>query len=163
MFKNGTSCPRNRHKSRYEKRNIVQFKQTSSHNDRFTRFPLALRLLCPEIQVLDSIYLDRAAKTLVSLCGEYLQPAKDFIPVNPPDERICRQEAHRPRQEAVHGAGQEAVAEEEKTRHKSCYVQLEKVVPDTVRKNPKRAAASRQEALPPPMIVLRREIQVSIK
>jgi hypothetical protein len=79
---------------------------------------------------------------------------RENIPVDPPDECIRRQEADSPCQQPVNGTGQEAVAEEEKTRHKSCYMQLEHVVPDTVDKYPECAAASCQEALPPPVVVL---------
>jgi hypothetical protein len=37
-------------------------------------------------------------------------------------------------------------------------VELEQVIPDAVGKNPKSAAAAGEEALPPPMIILRKSV-----
>lgn len=97
-----------------------------------------------------SINLDRAAP--VSPCPRQIPHCNS--PVDPADERIRRQKPDGARQKSVHRTRQEAVAEEEQTRHKPSNVQVEKVVPDAVRKHPERAAAARQETLPPPVVVL---------
>lgn len=81
-------------------------------------------------------------------------------PVDPPDEHVRRQESNRARQETIHGAGQEAVAEEQQTRHEASDVQVEDKVPHAVAKHPECAAATREEALPPPVVVLRAELAV---
>lgn len=85
--------------------------------------------------------------------GFITDPQKD-LPINPPDKSICSQEPDSASQKEIHNTGQEAVAEKQQARDKPGDVQLEKIVPDAVGKNPKCAAASCQEALPPPVIIL---------
>lgn len=63
-------------------------------------------------------------------------------PINPLNKSISRQKPNRPRQQSIHSRSQEAIAEEQKTRHESCDMQLDKVVPDAVREHPEGAAAS---------------------
>lgn len=74
--------------------------------------------------------------------------------INTSDKRIGGQKSNSSCQEAVNSTGKEAIAEEEQAGHKSGDVELEQVVPDTVGKDPKCAAATSEETLPPPMIVL---------
>ena len=81
-------------------------------------------------------------------------------PVDPPDEHVSRQESNRARQETIHGARQEAVAEEQQTRYEASDVEVENEVPHAVAKHPECAAATREEALPPPVVVLCAELAV---
>ena len=74
--------------------------------------------------------------------------------VDPPNKGICGQEPDSACQQAIHGTCEETVAEEEQSRHKAGDVQLEHIVPDAVGEDPKSTAATCQEALPPPMVVL---------
>lgn len=78
----------------------------------------------------------------------------DCLPVHTSDKGVGSQEADSAGQQTVHGAGEEAIAEEQQGRHEAGDVQLEHVVPDTVGKDPEGAASASQEALPPPVIVL---------
>lgn len=63
-------------------------------------------------------------------------------PINPLNKSISRQKPNRPRQQSIHSTSQEAIAEEQQTRHEACDMQLDNVVPDAVRKHPEGAAAS---------------------
>lgn len=74
--------------------------------------------------------------------------------VNTSDKGISSQEPNGTSQQEVDCTSKETVTKEEQSRDKSCNVQLEHVVPDAVGEDPEGTAASSQEALPPPVIVL---------
>lgn len=83
-----------------------------------------------------------------------LSRATRHLPVNTPDKCICREEAHRPRQEPVYSARQQTVAEEEDPRDEALDVELREVVPRAVQEDPDGTSSPDEEGLPPPMIVL---------
>ena len=66
-------------------------------------------------------------------------------PVNTPHKCICRQEAHRPSQQAVYCTRQEAVAEEKEARDEALDVELGEVVPRAVEEDPNGAPSPDEE------------------
>ena len=85
---------------------------------------------------------------------------REDTPINPLDKRIRRQEPYRPRQEPIHSTSQKTITEEQQAGHEACHMQLKHVVPDAIRKNPRRTAPPREETLPPPVMVLGTELAV---
>ena len=83
------------------------------------------------------------------------------LPVNTPHECIRGQEADGAGQQAVHAAGQQAVAEEQQAGDEALDFKLGEVVPGAVEEDPQRTAAANEEGLPPPVVVLRGEIVIS--
>jgi len=81
--------------------------------------------------------------------------------IYPPHERIGGQESDRTRQKPVHNAGQEAVREEQHAGHEAGNVQFDKIVPDAIGKYPDGGGAANKERLPPPVVVLRAELNIS--
>jgi hypothetical protein len=77
------------------------------------------------------------------------------LPIKAPDECIRRKKPNRPRQKPIHNTCQEAVAEEEDAGYEPLDMQSSGVVPDTIDKHPDGTASTHDEALPPPMVVLK--------
>jgi len=100
------------------------------------------------------VRFDRPVVVPISPVTSSLLHATLHVPVNAPDKCICREEAHRPRQEPVYSARQQAVAEEEDPGDEALDVELRKVVPRAVQEDPDGTSASDEEGLPPPMVIL---------
>lgn len=90
------------------------------------------------------------------ICGEDIEASLVNLDraIDTTDKGIGSQESDGTSQQEIHCTGEEAVAEEQQGRHKSSDVQLEHVVPDAVGEDPEGTAATCQEALPPPVVVL---------
>lgn len=82
------------------------------------------------------------------------------LPIDIPYKSVRRQEAHRARQQAVDGARQQAVAEEQHARYEALNVQFGPVEPDAVHEDPGRGAGPDEDGLPPPMVVLRAQLYI---
>lgn len=79
---------------------------------------------------------------------------KRDIPVQTPDECVCRKKSHRSRQKTINNASEEAIAEEKRAGDEPLNMQSSSIIPDAVDKHPECAAAAHEETLPPPMVVL---------
>ena len=100
------------------------------------------------------VRFDRPVVVPISLVTSSLLHATLHLPVNTPDKCICCEEAHRPRQEPVDSARQQAVAEEEDPGDEALDVELREVVPRAVQEDPDGTSSADEEGLPPPMVVL---------
>ena len=90
----------------------------------------------------------------VSLSACCILSQKPCSPIYVSDKEVSRQPRHRSHQEAVHCAGQEAVAEEEQSRHEALDVKLHKEEVGAVQKYPNARGCAGEERGPPPMVVL---------
>ena len=85
---------------------------------------------------------------------------KADVPVYSPHECICRQKAHRPRQQPVHRTRQKAIAKEQEARYEPVDFEFGVIENDAVEENPEGAAAADEDGLPPPVVVLMAEHDV---
>lgn len=85
---------------------------------------------------------------------------REHLPIYPLNKSISRQKPNSPRQQPINRTRQETITEKQQPRHEPCYIQLEHVIPDAVRKDPERTTTSGQETLPPPVVVFSTELGI---